>query len=88
MSTITEQKIRDFVLSNFLFTNDAAALGSDESFLARGIIDSTGILEVIHFLEETFGIKVADNEMVPANLDSVNNLVAFVQRKRGSSAAA
>jgi len=76
-----EQKIRDFILNNYLFTNDPAALRNDDSFLKRGIIDSTGILEVIHFLGEAFGVTVSNEEMVPENLDSVNNLIAFVQRK-------
>lgn len=82
MSTPAE-KIREFILSNYLFTSDASALRSDESFLKRGIIDSTGILEVIHFLDEAFGIQVADAEMIPDNLDSVDKLVAFIARKAG-----
>lgn len=76
-----EQKLRSYILDNFLFTDDQAALNSADSFLAKGIIDSTGIMEVIYFLQEEFGIEVADEEMVPANLDSVNNIVAFVERK-------
>ena len=76
-----EQKLRAYILDNFLFTDDQAALNSADSFLAKGIIDSTGIMEVIYFLQEEFGIEVADEEMVPANLDSVNNIVAFVERK-------
>ena len=78
-----ENKIRDYVLENYLFTDDQSALANDASFLDEGIIDSTGILEVIAFLEEEFEIVVEDDEMVPENLDSVNNLVAFVARKKG-----
>jgi acyl carrier protein len=78
---IVEQKIRDFILNNYLFTNDPSALSNDDSFLKRGIIDSTGILEVIHFLSETFGVTVSNEEMVPENLDSVTSLIAFVHRK-------
>jgi acyl carrier protein len=66
-----------------MFTDDGAALASSDSLLGKGIIDSTGILEVIHFLDDEFAIKVADEEMVPENLDSVNNIVAFVARKQG-----
>jgi acyl carrier protein len=83
MSTAVEQKIRDYILANYLFTGDASALGNDESFMKRGIIDSTGILEVIQFLHDEFGVQVADEEMIPENLDSVSNLVAFVARKNG-----
>ncbi len=50
--------------------------------MEKGIIDSTGILEVITFIEEDFGIKVKDEEMIPENLDSINNLAAFIQRKK------
>lgn len=81
------QTIRCYILENFLFTNDGAALQNEKSFIAAGLIDSTGILEIILFIEETFGIKVDDGEMLPENLDSVNNLVAFVGRKQLALAA-
>lgn len=76
-----EQTVRNYILENFLFTTDASVLGVDESFLAKGIIDSTGMLEVIYFLEDKFGIRIDDAEMIPENLDSVNNIVRFVERK-------
>lgn len=76
-----EQKIRDYILENYLFTDDQNALLSNDSFLDKGIIDSTGILEVIYFLEDEFEIKVEDEEMIPENLDSVNNIVTFVEKK-------
>lgn len=78
----TEKKVREYILENYLFTNDESMLRNDESFLDKGIIDSTGILEVISFLEEQFGIKVEDSEMMPENLDSVNNIVKFVSAKQ------
>jgi len=77
----TENKIRQFILENYLFTSDQSALANGDSFLKKGIIDSTGILEVIQFLSDEFGVAVKDEEMVPENLDSVNNLVAFVGRR-------
>ena len=77
-----EDKIRKYILENFLFTDDALALDSNDSFLEQGILDSTGILEVIMFLEEEFDVKVQDEEMIPENLDSVLNLVNFVKRKQ------
>jgi acyl carrier protein len=76
----TADKIRTFITTNF-YVADPAALADDASFLDRGIIDSTGVLEVVTFLEDTFGITVGDNEMLPENLDSVGNLTAFVERK-------
>jgi len=76
-----EQQIRDYILENYLFTDDQSALENEDSFLEKGILDSTGILEVIYFIEEEMEIKVEDEEMIPDNLDSVNNIVAFIKRK-------
>ncbi len=83
-----KQTIRHYLLENFLFTDNQAALKDDDSFLAAGIIDSTGVLEIILFIEETFSIKVNDDDMLPENLDSVDNLVAFVGRKHELAVAA
>lgn len=80
-----EQKIRDYILDNYLFTDDQSALSNEDSFLDKGIIDSTGIMEVIFFLEEEFGIQVQDEEMVPENLDSVKNIVSYIERKQATS---
>jgi len=77
----TIAKLRNFILENYLFTDDPSALDNDDSFLDSGIIDSTGILELIFFLEEEFAVKVEDEEMVPRNLDSVTNVIAFLQSK-------
>ena len=76
-----EQKIRDYILDNYLFTDDQSALSNEDSFLDKGIIDSTGIMEVIFFLEEEFDIQVEDDDMVPENLDSVKNIVAYIEKK-------
>ncbi|HSG49699.1 MAG TPA: acyl carrier protein [Longimicrobiales bacterium] len=77
-----ETKLRRYILENFLFTEDEEALSNGDSFLERGIVDSTGIMEVIFFVEEEFGFNVEDEEMVPENLDSIDALVAFVGRKQ------
>ncbi|MBD3320291.1 MAG: acyl carrier protein [Chitinivibrionales bacterium] len=74
--------VKQFVVDNFLFGDDSK-LQNDTSFLESGIIDSTGILEVITFIEETYDIKVEDEEMLPENLDSLNNISAFITRKKG-----
>jgi acyl carrier protein len=76
------EQVQKYILENILFSQDASQLPMDDSFLEKGIIDSTGMLEVIFFLEETFQVKVADDEMVPANLDSVNKIAAYVARKK------
>lgn len=80
-----ENKIRTYILENYLFTDDQSMLGSDDSFLQKNILDSTGMLEVIYFLEDEFGIKVQDDEMIPDNLDSVNRISAFLARKGGAT---
>lgn len=77
-----QEKIRSFILKNFYVAN-ASDLVDSASLLDGGIVDSTGVLEVIMFIEEEFKLKVADAEMVPANLDSVDNIAAFVKRKLG-----
>ncbi len=74
-------QVQQFVVDNFLF-GDNSQLDADTSFLNEGIIDSTGILELIMFLEETFGIHVEDQELIPENLDSLNNIQRFVEKKK------
>jgi len=78
-----KEKIRNFIVENFLFGNDDGLL-DDSSFLEEGIIDSTGILELVSFLEEEFGITVDDEDLIPENLDSINNVTNYLARKLGS----
>ncbi len=76
-----KEKIRQFIIETFLFDADDAALDDDESLLDLGIIDSTGVLEMVAFVEEEFGIEVKDEELVPENLDSISNLAAYIEKK-------
>ena len=76
-----KNQIRSYIIENFLF-GDASKLKDDVSLLERGIFDSTGILEVVTFLETTFSISVADSELLPVNLDSINNIVKYLERKK------
>lgn len=76
-----QEQIRAFVTSNF-YVADPAGLLNDMSLLDRGIIDSTGVLEVIFFIEDAFGVAVEDSEMLPDNLDSIERIANFVSRKR------
>ena len=75
-----KKQIRDFVTSNF-YVADPAALEDRTSLLDQGIIDSTGVLEVIMFVETTYGIAIEDSEMLPENLDSIERIAAYVARK-------
>ena len=76
-----EDKVRNYILESYLFTDDQSELNNEDSFLEKGIIDSTGILEIIFFLEEEFGISIEDEEMIPENLDSVDNIVKYLSTK-------
>jgi acyl carrier protein len=76
----TKKRIREFIVENFLYGSDEN-LQDDTSFLEEGIIDSTGVLELVEFLEEEFEISVDDEELIPENLDSINNVGAYLKRK-------
>jgi acyl carrier protein len=78
------ETLRNFVTENFLYGR-GGDLKDDDSFLDSGIIDSTGVLELVSFIEESFGIKVQDSELVPENLDSIQRVTEFVERRRGTS---
>ena len=73
--------VRRFIGENFLFRDDGDAITHDQSLLDAGIIDSTGVLELVCFLETTFGIEVQDDEMLPENLDSIRAIASYVARK-------
>ncbi|MGB7074943.1 MAG: acyl carrier protein [Candidatus Sulfotelmatobacter sp.] len=77
-----ESEVRSFVITNFLF-GQTLDLQPEESLLGRGLIDSTGVLELVAFLEERYAIKVEDEEVIPDNLDSLKNLTTYVARKLG-----
>ena len=76
-----KQKVRAFIFENFLFDAEEGDLQNDSSFLDQGIIDSTGVLELVEWLEDDFGFSVDDEELIPENLDSVNKLADFIARK-------
>lgn len=79
-------ELKEFILRNYLLTRDGTLLGDSESLTERGILDSTGALELVMHLEQRYGIKIQDDELHPDNLDSVEKIAAFVQRKGLNSA--
>jgi acyl carrier protein len=83
---LMQNKVRNFIVENFLFGDDQG-LDEDTSFLENGIIDSTGILELVLFLDEEFSIEIADEELIPENLDTINRIVAFLNWKTVDKAA-
>jgi acyl carrier protein len=82
-----ETEIRQFIVESFLFGEDDPGLDNDDSLLDNGVIDSTGVLELVAFLEKQFQIQVADMELIPENLDSVQRIAQFVQRKQSTQGA-
>ena len=73
--------IRGFIQDNFMMGRDPQELTDSSSLLELGIIDSTGVLELVGFVEEKFNLQVEDEDLVPENLDSIDNLVGYIQRK-------
>lgn len=78
------QRIKDFITDNF-YVNDPAEVTDDTLLVTSGIVDSTGMLEVIAFLEAEFGIRIADDETTPENLESIARMTRFVERKRAGT---
>lgn len=76
--------IREFLRENF-FMDDSLALGEDSSFMENHVLDSTGFVELVAFVEEAFGIEVRDEEMLPENFDSLGNVARYVSAKRAAA---
>jgi acyl carrier protein len=79
-TTHVQEQIRNHIVESFLFGSNG--LGDDDSFLEHGVVDSTGVLELVLFVEESFGITVEDDELLPENFDSINNLAQYVALKK------
>lgn len=84
--TTTAQMLRQFIIDNFLFGQCDTPLSDEDSFLDNGIIDSTGVLELVSFVEGALGITIDDDELVPDNLDSIRKLLQFIERKQHETA--
>ena len=76
-----KKKLDSFIRNNFLLGDETQTLDDDDSFLEKGIIDSTGVLELVNFIEETFNINVEDEDLVPDNLDSLNKMTSYIRKK-------
>jgi acyl carrier protein len=82
-----ETELRAFLAENFFVGDHLAGLAGSSSLIETGIIDSTGVLELVGFLEDTYDIRITDDELVPENLDSIDNIVRFLSQKRSTDAA-
>lgn len=87
MTNDLKTNIRGFIVENFLFGDTSVVIEDTTSLIDNGYVDSTGVLELVMHLEQSFGIKVADSDIVPANLDSVGAIAAYVEGKQRSAAA-
>jgi acyl carrier protein len=81
-------QVRQYIVDSILMSSEAVPIGDRTSLLERNILDSTGVLELASFLEEQFGIDIADQDLVPANLDTLDGIAAFVERKRAPALVA
>lgn len=88
MSDDIKRDVRSFIIENFLFGDESYPLEGSLSLIENDLIDSTGILELVAFLEERFGVALADAEIVPENLDSLDRIAGFVTRKRAADGLA
>lgn len=82
MQETIEKQIRNFIVENFLFGESNDGLNDNDSLLETGIMDSTGVLELVAFIEENYKFKVKDEELVPENLDSIANISEFISKKQ------
>jgi len=81
-------QVRQYLTDNMLMADSAGAIGDDDSFLAHNLLDSTGVLELVDFLESRFEVLIEDREILPENLDSLARIAAFIDRKRGGQVQA
>ncbi len=81
------QRVKQFIVENF-YVSDPAELGDDTLLVTNGYVDSTGMLEIISFLESEFGIRITDQETTPENLESISRIAAFVASKQQQRATA
>jgi acyl carrier protein len=86
--TAVERDLREFLAANYFLGDDPSQLAGSSSLIEAGLIDSTGVLELVGYLEEKFDIRITNEELLPENLDSIDNIVGFVERKQESGQAA
>ena len=86
-AVMIKKQVRDFIVANFLYGQERT-LENHDSFLQEGIVDSTGVLQLVAFLEETYGITIEDEDLTPENLDSISNVTAYLCRKMNPAAGA
>ncbi|WP_406871433.1 acyl carrier protein [Aminobacter sp. P9b] len=81
MTQQIKDTVKTFIIENFLFGDTSYALDDDVSLIESGVVDSTGVLELVTFIEDQFGLEMADSDIVPANLDSLVRIATFIETK-------
>jgi len=84
--SLVESELRSFIGDNFLLSDDPKTLPGNASLTRDGIIDSVGIVELLHFIETHYGVEISDDETIPENIDTIDNIVRYVTRKLGAGA--
>ncbi|MDR7219921.1 acyl carrier protein [Aminobacter aminovorans] len=85
MTQQIKDTVKAFIIDNFLFGDTSYALADDVSLIESGVIDSTGVLELVTYIEDQFGLEMADSDIVPANLDSLVRIAAFIEAKQATA---
>jgi acyl carrier protein len=80
-----EQSVRDFIVRELLYEEEAATLDDDESLFARRAIDSIGLLRIVSFLEETYAVQIIDEELIPENMETIRSIATLVRSKQGAA---
>jgi len=79
-----EEKVKNFISENILFSDIGYPFNEDDSFLEKGVVDSMNVMEIVAFVEDTFGVNISDSDIVPSNFDSISNITKFIEKKKSA----
>jgi len=80
-----EERVKNFISENILFSDNGYPYNENDSFLEKGVVDSMNVMEIVAFVEDTFGVNISDSDIVPLNFDSISNITKFIEIKQKSS---
>jgi len=80
-----EERVKNFISENILFSDNGYPYNENDSFLEKGVVDSMNVMEIVAFVEDTFGVNISDSDIVPSNFDSISNITKFIEIKQKSS---
>jgi len=79
-----EEKVKNFISENILFSDIGYPFNENDSFLEKGVVDSMNVMEIVAFVEDTFGVNISDSDIVPSNFDSISNITKFIEKKKSA----